>query len=118
VKLNSIFILLILFETACNEIKIDKSKWLCKEDIEYPYRKTMLKDLTTNYKIKGLSYKQLIGLLGEPGNIIGNNNEAYYPIMQEYGSDIDPIHTINLSIRFSQDSIVTDFKIDEWKKNK
>ncbi len=112
-KLILIFILLPFILIACSQTKFDKSKWLYKDDIEYPYRKSMLKDLTTSYQLKGLSYKQLIRLLGEPGNIIGDSNEIYYPIIEEYGG-IDPVHVIDLAIRFDQDSIVTDYKINEW----
>jgi hypothetical protein len=113
-KLFSIFILLLLI--ACNQTKFEKSKWLYEEDMEYPYRKSMVKDLTTNYQLKGLSYKQLIALLGEPGNITGDSNEIYYPIIEEYDV-IDPIHSIDLAIRFNNDSIISNWKINEWKKN-
>jgi hypothetical protein len=106
-----------LLTIACNQTKFDKSKWIAKDDIEYPYRKAMLRDLITNYKFKGLSYKQLIELLGEPGNIVGDSNAIYYPISEEYDV-IDPVHTIDLEIIFNKDSVVSDYKIYEWKKNK
>ena len=85
--------------------------------MEYPYRRAMLKDLMTNYKLKGLSYKELVDLIGEPQkNLIGDSDEIYYPVFEDYGSDIDPVHTIDLAIKLNKDSVVTDFRVDEWKK--
>lgn len=109
------FLMLCFF--SCNsQKKFDKTKWAIREDMEYPYRRAMLKDLTDNYKLNGLSYKQLIALLGEPLNSSRDSNQFYYPIYEYYGSDIDPIYTITLDITLLKDSTVGDFKVTEWKK--
>lgn len=110
--------MLLFLLTSCNsDIKFEKEKWLEFGDIEYPYRKSMLHDLTTNYKLKGLSYKQLIDLIGvQKKNLIGDSNEIYYEILTEYGWNIDPVHGITLAFKLDKDSIVTDYRIDEWKK--
>jgi hypothetical protein len=115
---NIILILLCIFLLGCNNnAKFDKIKWLQCDDIEYTPRGSMLKDLTTNYKLKGLSYKQLVNLLGsEAKNYKGeDSSEISYPVLVEYGT-IDPIHNITLVIKLSKDSIVTDFHVDEWKR--
>ena len=84
----------------------------------YPYRKSMLKDLTDNHKITGLSYGQLINLIGEPDKTsINNNSIIYYDIITDYGHDIDPIFTKTLKISLTKDSTVKNFKIEEWKNN-
>ena len=108
---------LILCLTSCNShTKFDKSKWVVRDDMEYPYRRVMLRDLTDNYKLNGLSYKQLSDLLGEPLNNTGDSSQLYYPVYEYYGSDIDPIHTITLDITLTKDSTVGNFKINEWEK--
>ena len=87
--------------------------------MEYPYRKSMLKDLTTNHQLKGLTYKQLIDLIGEPQkNLVGKSDEIYYPITTEYGHPTlspDSVGSITLAFKLNKDSIVTDFRIDKWK---
>ena len=78
----------------------------------------MISDLITNYRIKRISYLELIKLLGkQDGSSTENENEIYYDIKVEYGLlDIDPVFAKTLNIKFDKDSIVTDFKIVEWKK--
>ena len=77
----------------------------------------MLEDLLTNYKLKGLSYRELIDLIGEPiKNWNGENGEIFYPITTDYGYDIDPLYTKTLTFKLNTDSIVTEFKVVEWKK--
>jgi hypothetical protein len=102
---------------SCNS-KFEKSKWIQTDDIEnYPFRDRMIKDLTSNHKLKGLTYSQLIDLIGKPhGNIQNDSNWISYPIKIKYGGDIDPIYTKYLTFKLSKDSVVIDFKINEWKK--
>ncbi len=102
---------------ACNR-KFDRNDWLQGgEGYYYPYRRAMLKDLTTNYKLKGLTYKQLVGLLGNDDKSMRdtNTNEICYPVYIHWDM-IDPDHSINLTFKLNNDSIVTDFKIEEWEK--
>ena len=112
-----LFICVLLFGCE-SDVKFDNTKWLQTNDLQqYPYRSSMLKDLTSNYKLKGLSYSQLIELIGElQKNLVTDSMQIYYPILTDYGSDIDPVHTISLEIVLNKDSIVNDYKIEEWKK--
>lgn len=96
------------------QIKFDKSKWTAKDDMEFTYRNKMLKDLTTNYKLVGLNHSEIINLLGEPN--YSDSISLAYQIIEDYGSDIDPVYTKNLDFEFDKDSIITTFKIVEWKK--
>ena len=98
--------------------KFDKTSWTKQSDIgTYPFRNRIYNDLLTNYKLKGISYKQLVDLIGEPEkNFTGELNEIYYEILTDFGSDIDPIKTKTLIFKLGSDSTIVDFKIKEWKK--
>ena len=74
----------------------------------------MLNDLMNHHRLKGLTYKQLIDLLGEPEKYSDEAaNTATYNILTDYGKDIDPVYIKNLEVKFSSDSIVTDGNINE-----
>ncbi len=118
-KYSFIIICLSFIFLACNTDKpFDKTQWIVKSDLgEYPHRNSMIKDLTSNFKITGLSYKELIDLIGEPEmNIVGEKNQICYKVLTEYGSDIDPISSKTLIIKLNNDSTIADFKVDEWRK--
>ena len=103
---------------SCNQDrKFDKSAWIEKGDLGiYPNRDRMLKDLVQNHQLIGLSYKQLVELLGEPENYSGAEpNVAYYNVLTHYGRDIDPVYIKNLQVKFNSDSIVTNVNIGEIK---
>lgn len=74
----------------------------------------MLGDLTVNHKLVGLSYSQLVRYLGEPDT--STDSSLVYRIAIDYGSDIDPVYSKDLEFSYSKDSIITSFKILEWKK--
>ncbi len=112
------FLLFILLASCNNNQKFDKVKWQEQGDLKvYTHRKSMLNDLTTNYKLTGLSYRQLINLVGEPENYSDNEKGiVYYEIETDYGYDIDPVYTKTLQIKLTKDSTVATFIIKEWKK--
>ncbi|MBI2729787.1 MAG: hypothetical protein HYX40_03390 [Sphingobacteriales bacterium] len=112
-------LLLLLFTAllSCqNQIKFESTKWKTKEYPEAPpqNRKKMFKDLITNYKLIGVSKNDLVNLLGEPD--YPTDSIMLYLIDEDYGTDIDPIYTKYLSFQLNSDSVVKDFKIEEWKK--
>jgi hypothetical protein len=111
------FVALVCVLQACNtEIKFDKVKWDEQPDLAFtpPYRNKMLTDLTTNYKLKAMKYSEVVNLLGTPN--FKDSISFGYDIIIKYGSDIDPVYTKTLNFIFSKDSIITAFKVDEWKK--
>lgn len=114
------FGLLVLMLFSCNkkELKFDKSKWNEQTDPLFPssYRLKMLNDLTSNYKLIGLKYSQLIGFLGVPDN--QDKSTSSYNIVIDYGSDIDLVYIKELDFIFSKDSVITSFKVHEWKRVK
>ena len=77
----------------------------------------MLNDLVKNHKLKGLTYQQLIDSLGAPGNFSDNDDTVRYEIVTRFESDIDPTSGKNLNLTLGADSIVTSYKISEWKHN-
>jgi outer membrane protein assembly factor BamE (lipoprotein component of BamABCDE complex) len=109
----------ILLLTACSisELKFDKSGWNEKSDISFINRENMVNDLMMNHLRKGMSYNEVISLIGQPENYNDVKEKSIcYEIMEYYGFDIDPIETKTLIIEMSKDSIVLDFKLDHWKK--
>ena len=108
-------IFLLITFSSCNR-KFDKIKWREYYDpgIPNPNRSKMLDDLIRNYKLVNIKYSQLIDLLGKPDHI--ESSEISYHIVVDYGKDIDPIYTKNLDFSFKRDSIITSYKVTEWKK--
>ncbi|MEO6149710.1 MAG: hypothetical protein ABIP28_06095 [Mucilaginibacter sp.] len=106
--------MVILFLFVGCKRKFNKVNWLVKEDIDYPYRDAMLDDLIKSHKLVGLSYKQVIQLLGKPQS--SGYTGIYYQIKADYGADIDPIFSKILVIEFGKDSIATTAEVKEWKK--
>ena len=110
----------ILLSFACNNIKFEKTGWIYKGDVGmYPYRDKMLKDLTENNKLKGLTYRELITKIGPDENYkSGFDSSIFYNIVTDYSWDIDPVYSKSLVFKFNNDSVVVDYKIEEWKKGK
>lgn len=109
----------VVFLFSCNnneQIKFDKNKWDQQTDPLFPssYRPKMLTDLTTSHKLVGLKYSQLMELLGTPD--FTDSSSLSYKIEVDYKHDIDPVYTKDLDFTFSKDSIITSFKVNEWRK--
>ena len=94
-------------------MEFDKGKWQ-EFDAGYLNRNKMLKDLTTNYKLTGVKYSQIITLLDSPD--FKDGNMLLYNIKEYYGWDIDPIGSKNLIFHLNNDSTIKDFSIYENKK--
>jgi len=121
---NNLLYSLLIFLSFClciscsssENSKFSKSLWNKRDDTAFPPpgRENSLDDLLSTHKFVGLHYKELIGLLGLPDQ--NDSNSLYYEISVDYGNDIDPIGGKNLIFFFSQDSLITKYKIDEWPK--
>jgi hypothetical protein len=112
-------ILLCTFISSCNDItrseKFDSVKWKQYNEVDGPDRDLMAEDLLKNYKLIGLSNRQMLQLLGAPANYT-DTTKTYYVLTEEYDS-IDPVSGKNLIITFSKDSIITHAQIKEWHKH-
>jgi outer membrane protein assembly factor BamE (lipoprotein component of BamABCDE complex) len=97
-------------------MKFDKKKWNEKDDMFYAYREKMVSDLMTNHLKKGMTYNEVLSLLGNSENYQNEvPNTIAYEIMVDYGWNIDPQKGKTLYIEFTNDSIVKDIKLEEWK---
>ena len=106
----------LFYVTEWTKFYYDYNSWTEKADLgTYPKRKKMLDGILKNLKLKGQTISEIKNLFGQPDYV--EKNEFGYKIDEDYGSDIDPIKTITLTIKFNQDSIITEVKKDEWKKN-
>lgn len=96
-----------------DSIKFDRNEWSIENDgIMYPNRDRMLDDLLKNYKLKGITYNQLIETLGaEP------DYDNIYEIVVYYQYDIDPQYVKVLEFTFDKDSSVVDWKVIENPSN-
>lgn len=90
--------------------------WQTAEDPAFPpkSRNAMLKDLLANYRLAGMSEPQLIRLLGKPD--YSSDSTLAYRIIEDYGSDIDPVYNKTLEISFNTGKTVKEVKVREWKK--
>lgn len=105
---------LLLSCQGCMDMRFEQQRWQLREDIEYPYRNRMLSDLIGNYRLKGCKHDELIQRLGMPD--FSESNSITYKIVEDYGTDIDPVYTKNLVLDFNRDSIVTGIRVEEWHK--
>lgn len=119
-NIKSVLILFILMSTLCScrsRQKFNKAEWGEMADLMmFPNRKYMIDDLVDNYQLKGLTYQEIVELLGPPQSKLDSNLETYYDIDIDYGWDIDPVYTKMLDIKFDQDTIVKEFEVKEWEK--
>lgn len=115
IKTKVLISLLITISTSCTKKeKFDKDKWDDKVDITYENREAMVHDLITNYKLVGLTFYELVELLGSPENVANvDSNKVYYTIVEEYGWNIDPIRVEYLVFEMNEDSIITAFEIEK-----
>jgi hypothetical protein len=116
-----IFILTILTSlTSCeNQLTFDSKKWKEYRDLDqYPFRELMLEDIVENKRLIGLKYQAVIDSLGPSENYTDENeNELWYPVTVDYGTDIDPVYTKHLTVTLNNDSTVERVETREWKMN-
>jgi hypothetical protein len=102
----------------CNQEseKFDKVSWNEISDPTFPpsQRKEMVNDVINNRVYPGMNKKEVVNVLGEPNYNSGSG--IIYRIIVEYGTDIDPVFTMDLEIQFSKDSLVSSVRIKEWRK--
>ena len=117
-KLNIFYILLCFLFIACGhrEMKFEKEKWNEREGGYYVHRDQMVKDLMENHLKTGMTYKEVIDLLGNDEKYQDTSpNTLVYEITIAYGWNIDPQKGKNLYIEFTQDSTVKEFRLEKWK---
>jgi hypothetical protein len=105
-----------IFSSCQNQHKFDKQEWGKIGDLmTFPNRKHMIDDLVHNNKLKRRKYNYIIDLLGQPQSSFDSSGCIAYEIDIDYGVE-DPVYSKTLIIQFSKDSIVSAYRINEWKK--
>lgn len=116
-RLKSVLIFLAAILATCSQqMKFEKEKWHEKNDINFAYREKMVNDLMANHLKKGMTYNEVMCLLGKSDNYQNKKpNTITYEIMVDYGRNIDPQKIKTLSIEYTNDSIVKNIKLIELK---
>jgi hypothetical protein len=111
-------LLLGLFIACESGNKFDTASWQEKDSHgNYSNRGTMLDKLLKDIPLKGLSYRQLINLLGEPSDVLKGQPEVlYYLIEMILRPGDEPDYIKSLAIQVNADSIVIKVNIIETGK--
>jgi hypothetical protein len=111
-------IILYIFLTSCGvkDKEFNKTTWNDRDDFFYKNREIMVNDLIKNHLKKGMTYSELVDLIGKPENY-GNLKPRTigYELSVDYGIDIDPIKSKILIIELAGDSTILDYKVEKWK---
>jgi hypothetical protein len=123
-SLTRAFLFLSICLAGCDQnIPFEKSGWQKKFDGDYPNRDAMVQDLLDNHKLTGLTTSSVTELLGEEDHVelverskTEGRNYITYQVLEDFGWDIDPVHTKYLVLEFNEDSVVTKVDLLEWKQ--
>ena len=123
-SLTRTLLLLSICLTSCDQsIPFDKDGWQKKFDGDYPKRDAMVQDLLDNHQLTGLTKSEVIDLLGDEDHVQleerpkrPDQNYMSYQVLEDFGWDIDPVHTKYLFLYLNQDSVVHKTELMEWKR--
>lgn len=104
--------------TSCGvaEKKFDKATWNKRDDYTYANRESMVQDLMDNHLHKGMTYKNLTALIGQPENYANMKDHTIaYEIMVDCGWNIDPVEGKTLFIELAPDSTIISYKLEHWQ---
>lgn len=73
-----------------------------------------MEDLMATHTFKGMKTKKIFEMLGTPDS--GNPNKFYYTITQTLEANIDPVYIKSLVFMVNGDSVITDYRIEEFQK--
>lgn len=117
-KISITLIVLIIFTSCNSEKKFDSEKWIPFEDGVYGknYRKLMINDLVNNVlkfdtnKSNGTSRSEVYKLIDKPDGLV-DDSEIY--LIQEKNGQIDPNGYIKLHLKYSKNSTLYYWKIED-----
>jgi hypothetical protein len=119
VLLKAVTIILVI--TALSGCDVKKEKFTTKgwddgDGISFPKRESMVDDLLATHKLKGLTYKQALGLLKYPQRNGLNDQSFEYEVVRKMDG-IDTVYAKTLVLYLNKDSVVSSYKVIE-KDNK
>jgi hypothetical protein len=118
VSIGIVCFLFVVTLFSCHKVKFNSTRWQQYLETDGPdgsEREAMAEDLLQNYKLVGLTNKQMLQLLGPPANQT-DTTKTYYTLSEKYDL-IDPVSGKDLIIKFNKDSIITSAEIKEWHKH-
>ncbi len=108
---------LLFFSCSGGSGKFDKDLWQKQSDKPNTYRESMIKDLIENKLLEGVSYQEIVRLLGEPDSKATYKEQftLNYDISKTENSNQEPARIKSLIITFGSDSLVGGFNVEELK---
>ncbi|MEQ9229117.1 MAG: hypothetical protein RIF46_00430 [Cyclobacteriaceae bacterium] len=110
-------IFLVFLSFGCSETeKFNRDEWNERVDGFYVNRSKQIDDVVDNHLKTGMSLKEIRSLLGSPDHTSLSDNSVSYQIELKYERiiAIDPTSGKNLVIKLSDDSLVTNFSLENW----
>lgn len=117
-KFNNTLLIFILILSSCGvkDEKFNSRIWKEMDGNSYSKREPLINDLIKNHLYKGMKYREIKDLLGNPEIFgEGEKNRIGYILQIDYDM-IDPIRGKDLIVDLSKDSTVSNYRIIEWKK--
>ena len=113
------YLILLLLISSCGiqDKPFDSKTWQAIDGNNFSeLREPMLNDLMNNYLHKGMTYNEVVKLLGNP-EIFGDiyKNEIGYILYLKIDC-IDDVAGTDLIIKLNNDYTIKSFKIVNWKK--
>ncbi len=119
IKLKNIFLFCFIIAalSACQRHdKFTTEKWLNGDGLQFPYRDDILNDLIKRDTLKGMTYKQVQHLLGDPD--WADSVSFHYQIIETFNNMRKRDHIKNLVFYMGKDSIITKYEVYDWKLKK
>jgi|GEM_PF-5707896 len=106
-SLTQILLLTVCLTGCDRSVPFEKTGWQKKYDGDYPNRNAMVQDPLDNHKLTGLTTHAIADLLGAEDHVelverpkASGQNYLTYQVLEDFGSDIDPVHTKYLVLAF------------------
>jgi hypothetical protein len=119
VLLKVVPIVLIIATLAGCDVKKEKfttKGWDDGDGISFPKRESMVDDLLATHKLKGLTYKQALGLLKYPQRNGLKDKSLEYEVVRKMDG-VDTVYAKTLVLYLNKDSVVNNYRVIE-KDNK
>ncbi len=104
------FIIILFALFSCNQDRqksFSQDDWTLREDGFYLNRQYVVNDLLNNHLKEGMTYTEIISLLGKPDyQSLETDSMIHYEILEKYSLNIDPDEIRYLDIKLGKDSLL------------